>query len=214
MAAQDSLVIYDEILSGTSGNLHIIVEIPKVESRTRLYLQALKSARSIPFDLDAINPLDKMYQYVLEKFPNYAGKPELSRGKVREFYEQQQGNAYRDAVMLAVTSSKDNVFDFEPIPYEEDDSFLEEDDLPGLVSAPRITPNLDDPTERRVKQLYDWLKANPTHLIQLQGAFELAVIKVNEMAVKPKLDADGFQPRPIASNANKELVGPHLLPKA
>ena len=194
--SNEQLIIYDEVLAGKDSALRIFVEIPKVESNARRYLQALKNARGIPFDLDAINPLDHMYAYVLDKYPEFVGKPELSREKVKHFYQQLEGGAYRDAMMLAVTAHPENKFDFNPTPYDDDSSFLEDDELPGLVSPPKVKPNLADPTERRLKQLYDWLQANPEHLMKLNGAFELAVIKVNELAVKPKTDENGFQPKP------------------
>lgn len=194
----ENLVVYDELLQGKESNVRIVVEIPKIESNARAYHQALKHSRNIPFDLEAINPLDKMYQYTLEKLPHLKGKPDVLRDKVRNFYEQLSAGAYRDAVMLSVIAHKENKFDFEPLPYEEDESFLEDNDLPGLIGPPKITPDITDPTEYRLKQFYDWLKANPEQLIKLQPAFELAVIKVNELAVSPKTDADGFRPKPTA----------------
>lgn len=197
-AASDNLVVYEDVLTGKESNVKLVVEVPRIETRTRQYHQALKHSRGIPFDMDAINPLDKMYVYALERMPHLKGKPEALRDKVRNFYEQLSAGAYRDAMMLAVIASKENEFAFEPKPYDDDDAFMEDDDLPGLVGPPRVKPNLDDPTEYRLKQFYDWLQANPEQLIKLQPTFELAVIKVNELAVAKKADEDGFRLKPAS----------------
>lgn len=200
---QDTLVVFDQTLEGTTGKLRIVFEIPKTETNADLYHKALKDSRGIPFEMSAINPLDPMYQYVLQHMKYLEGNYEGQKAKVRNFYDQLNAGAYRDAIILALTSSKFeadgktpvNQFDFEPTPYGEDDEDLmgeEPDSLPGLVNPPRIKPDLSDPTEYRLKQLYDFLRANMNLMPPLIQALDLAVIKINELAVKSKTDENGF----------------------
>lgn len=193
--ASDTFVIYDDTIKSDKGDVRLLVEVPKTKSRAELYLSALKEARSIPFDIDNINPTDKMYQYVYQNIPTMKGNPDTAKEKVRYFYERQVNDAYRDAVMLAIISDKSNKFNFEPDEIT-DEEWGVEDDLPGLLDTPKAERNLANPTERRLGQFYTILKHQPDLAFQFVAAFEKAVISMNELAVAENVTEEGFQPQP------------------
>lgn len=190
----DQFIVYDETFEGELGKVRILVEVPRTKSRAELYFSALKESRGIPFDLENINPLDKMYQYVYQNIPTLRGKgnEDAAKAKVQYFYQQQQTDAYRDAVMLAIIADKTNVFDFEP-ELISDEEFGNEDDLPGMVNTPKPERNLQNPTEHRLAQFYTLLKKNTELVYQFTKAFEKATISINELAVAQNVTPEGFQ---------------------
>lgn len=197
--AVEKLIVYDDILQGKDSQIRLIVEVPTTEQRVNQYYNALRDARNIPFDLDNINPMDAMYRYVYEQYPNFRGNGDIgaqqAKDKVKFFYSEQSRAAYRDAVMLAIIADKSNVFATDPKPYAPGD-LEDEDDLPGLIAAPAAEKNLQNATEARLKQFYDWLLSNPEVTTGFQAKIEAAAIKINEMLVADASDAV-FQPTAV-----------------
>lgn len=191
----DNFVIFDEFVEGSAGKVHLIVEYPKTQNRLAQYTAALYETRGIPFNLEAIPLIDPMYQFVYEKFPDLKdkSKAEQVKAKVSFYYRQWAAKTEQDALILALIVPKDNnyIFEREVTPYDNDD-FDDEEDLPGLVSTPRIKYNLDNPVEVRLKKFYDWLKQDVSILLKFNTAFELAAVRLNALIVEAETEA-GFR---------------------
>lgn len=189
--------LYEKMLHTPNGDVYLEIKYPQILTRSQLYTDALKDARDIPLDLENINPMDKMYRYVFDKFPNYKGNTEAAKQKVRFFYEQLARDTQRDGMALAIVSEAGEAFKEEPEPYQPGDQFDVENELPGLIGPPKILRNLENPTERRLKQFYDFLAKDPKSVFEFERSFEEAIIKINELAGTVETDKDGFQPVPV-----------------
>lgn len=187
----ESYKIVDTDLEGKdSKKLRFGVYLPDTQDKANKYHMALKASRGIPSDLDNINLLDPMYAYVYENFPHLKpkGNEEEVDKQVRLFYEEKSNEAYRDAMVLAVIGYNENQFEDDPIPYDD----TVQESLPGLVSSPPTVYNLNNTSERRLKQAMDFLARNVSILTQFNREFRNATIAINNYADKSNTDEDGF----------------------
>lgn len=172
-----SSVIFDSVLKGENGTeLRMVIDAGRVQSDIDKYYNHLMYERNIVFDRDNIVGTDPYLKEVMEKMPAIVDNPARVMFMVRKHYEDLSTQAYREAVMLALTFR--NEFIEIPEPYEPE--FLEEDDLPGFIKLSQPKRDMEDLVEYRLKQLYDVLRKDMTIMLGFNSAFDAAMVELSK----------------------------------
>jgi len=187
-------VIYDQVLTTDDGKiLRMVVDVSRINEDAGQYHQHLLFARNIPFDIPNITPLDPMVRVVSEMMPFMRSDSAEIVRMAKAHYQALSDEAYRHAMMLAVSASPENVFTEEPKPWPPQNG----SELPGIPALPMPEYNLFNPVERRLKQLWDFLESDVKLLGKFYVAFNDALVRVNQIGLSQEIDEKGFQPQPV-----------------
>lgn len=188
-----SSVIWDEVLESGDVKIHLKIDVATIQDILGKYHDALIMSRGIPFDRDSISPTDNLVMFIAGKYTWL--KPEDCVRTAKSHYEKLNQDAYREAMILAVIASKDNVFTIIPTDYERE-SEAEEDQLPGMPPPlPEPKKDLKNPVEYRLKQFMDTIiSANDLNFVsKFYRSFEAAVVAINrEIGEVEETDENGF----------------------
>ena len=162
----------------TGAELVVVANPADIEEVIRIYSMQLQSARGVP-PSDEIATGDPIFAYIYEQL--YQGKPpkdaeEEDRRLTRvtretsNYYKLQREYITGEATVLAITVN--NSFTNEPVPYPPPEIRK----LPGILELPPPEKRIDeDLAEYRLKQLIDYLEANPNlglQFISLRNAMQ------------------------------------------
>lgn len=167
-----------EIVISASAN---IVEIAK------LYQDKLMASRGIPIDVDNMTPRDPRWKVVAETM-QWLKTNQQRADYLSKFYSSLADEARQESYLLAMFADKQNAFNNEPTPYNDDLS-----DLPGLEAEGLKNPkkNLANPLERRLRQIIDFVNM---HSEKLQPVMDRLAATVNRVS-ENEADEDGFPVR-------------------
>lgn len=159
------------------------------------YRDALMVARSIPFDIEALNIADPLALVIANQYKNLTGVEAVRRAK--NWYSSWVQEANADATMLAFLAV--NTFSNTPTPY------VEQKTAPGIPTTPRPRYDLSDPVEHRLKQIKDMLASDITFQGAVMNAINNAIATLVR-GVTGDTDAAGFQPTSVDQQVSKEDV--------
>lgn len=180
---QQGPIIFDETLVSKKGwTLRIILDISRMEQDAERYQDQLMFSRGIPFDLEHVTAIDHLAVYVANKQHWLDGNGVIEA--TRAHYRKLTTEAYREAVMLAITAHPDNVFDqpAKPWPVEE------EQELPGIIVMPKAEKKLENPVEFRLKQIYDRLESDVLVIAGFEQAFTRATVELTRRLSQQRQD--------------------------
>lgn len=168
--------LYDEWL--IENQLRLVIDINAYMQDIELYKQQLLISRGIPLQPSAFRTDDPNIQRVSEYYRNIKDKKKREDSIIASLeghYSNLIDKMQALGAMLAAT--KFSILDNEPKPYEDEEtgSFL-----PGIMSLPEPTPDLDNPVEYRLKQVLDLLIEHPNAFIKLQEIFKKVKIVVSQ----------------------------------
>lgn len=175
--------LFSETVETDEGSF-IIGARKNVIDIAEMYQHKLMAARGIPIDWDNIAPRDPKLREMEQTMPWL--KTMASRiAYLKQYYAQQNQDAYKSGIMLAVFADTRNQFSIAPEPYAN-----EEYSLPGLEDGLKNPVlNLNNPLERRLKQLLDFLNR---HANELTEPVEKLLKFVDGMDGE-EVDEDNFQ---------------------
>lgn len=181
-------VVMDEVLErGDGKTIRLVFDLSKIQEDAGQYAKRLMFSRKIPLDTNTIAPTDPMIRVIQEAMP-WEDKRNIIP-TVRNYYDDKSSDAYRDAIMLAICASKENVFTEPPQPYTD-----ASDTLPGIDALPEVVRNLTNPVEARLKQIMDFFSDDISAFQRFSQIFEDAILKTNALIGKAeKTDQNGFQ---------------------
>lgn len=197
----DKDLVYEQEFPVGEHTLRFTIHRSKIQKRIEKYFSALRKSRGIPFNLEQVSPNWKAYrmaydrlEYMLAANPNSPALQEqhaqLAAQEAISYYQQLSEDAYREAVMLAM-SAESKLDGFEPEPYSQVDD--DDEDLPGLeqtVTFPSVVRDLNDPLEYRLKQILDLLAQSDAKVMNAMTAGLMrATVALEET------NEDGFHPK-------------------
>src|SRR5690348_11695776 len=149
MAEKEIVSLIDKYVTTPEGmkpeKLHILFD-KKTRTHVDQYHTALLVARNIPFNVHTITVSDPLVLVTANVFRIKDG--ETARRQAMQYYEKWTNDALKHAWTMAVLT--DNDFDFEPVDWDDDPP-----PPPGVPIVPEPKLNLNNPTERRLKQIVD-----------------------------------------------------------
>lgn len=197
-------VLLDKIFETELGALRILVDFEYVLEDISKYTDRLIMARNLPFDVDNLSPADPMLVTAsqLMSWNTDANQVFIA---VKQHYENLLKRAQSDATVLAMT--KTNKFEFEPQPYPPESESAGDWD----ISLPNPVRNLNNPIEKRLKQVYDMITSDSSVQHEFLNALNVIVIEADRRS--QKVDDDGFQSRRINGTSSKKNGSHRLQPK-
>lgn len=183
-------IFYDKTFEidyrGEKVSLRLLVDFARLYQDIENYTNKFMMIRDVPFDTVNIAPSDPLLLYAAAQFKWITDNNEIVR-LVRSHYEMRANKAREGAAVLAITRSNP-AFGFDPTPYpEEEKDEWDNSELP----VPPI--NLNNPVERRLKQVYDLISSDVTVFSEFQNAMQTIFIEASRRA--QERDEDGFRTR-------------------
>lgn len=184
--------IIDEYIPSPEGSspeqIHVLFD-----RRTRDYADqyhtALRVSRGLPFLPEEISITDPLVLVLINIFHLTDGQRALRTA--RSYYDKWNRDAKMHGFMLALLA--DNQFYGEPKEWS-----TESDTPPGIPTIPEPKYDLNNPTERRLKQIIDFLSADDTFQFTVMNRVNDAMVNlVNEVEKDP---VTGFQSGTTDSN--------------
>lgn len=168
--------IIDRIIDAPEGlvpsKLHVLFD-KKTRGYADQYETALQVARNIPFDSSKLSVTDPLVMIVANVFRITDGQQALVQAQ--QYYNKWALDAKKHGWMLALLA--DNDFVGEPEPYPAPDA-----PPPGIPIIPEPKYNILNPTERRLKQMIDYLDSDDNFQQTVMTAVNDAMVKlVNEV---------------------------------
>lgn len=148
---ESSLILFDQTVETDGHKIRFYIDASSFSTIARRYAMALMSSRGIPANDRTLDPVSDLAAEIRERFPGLTN-PQQIQDIADSYWETHRETAISEGSIMAFLASKENVFPNEPVPYEDDDS----DQLPGLVSLPAPKRDLRNPTEYRLKQIFDF----------------------------------------------------------
>lgn len=205
-----SSVLVDETYDLEDGSkLRIYVDIGDILSNINDYKDALRDARSIPYDLENPSPSDPVIRWLVEAYEGNISDEEVLR-RMRSHYEKKLEEVHHNATLLALVAHEDNVFVNEPAPYPASDK----KSLPGIRAIPEPPINLNEPVERRLKQALDILMRNPVVMGEVRSIISALVVRLNKIAAGFEVDPQGFRPTQADGAVHEETRSGDVQPEA
>jgi hypothetical protein len=161
------------------------------------YTSALHVARNIPFNISTIPVTDPLSLVVANVFNIKEGN--VATQKARAYYERWAYDALKHGWVLALLEN--NEFTNTPEPYDESK-------LPrGIPVLPEPKYDLSNPTEYRLKQIFDWLASDINLQMTVMTTINNAFAKlVSETEAEETDKRTGFQPEPANSDVHAEII--------
>lgn len=190
--------IIDQIIPAPDGmsptQIHILFD-KKTRNYADQYTTALKVARGIPFNPQALSVSDPLVLIVANVFRITDGQQAIQQAI--QYYEMWSVEAQKHGWTLAILA--DNTFTTSPKPYEPKDS-----PPPGIPIIPEPKLNLSNPTEARLKQIIDYLEIDSDFQQKVMTTVNDAMVRlVNEVEeVDP---ATNFQPESTDTDLHGEV---------
>lgn len=212
-AADAVTVVCDEIFTSETGlKLRMRVDLATIIGDTQKRHQALMIARGIPLDRVNLSPGNDVVTAYREQLGKGISDDDLM-DMARAHYERYVNDAYEDALVLAMFTHPDNNNLPAPEPYT-DEELAEETDLVSVAPPKR---NLLHPSEKKLKQIMDFVAADPSILARFQRIFNSVTVRINELvaveAAKKVVDGAGFQPAGTRRDLPANDVAPDLQPE-
>ena len=188
--AKDSFIdVYVQAPEGAvPEKLHIVLNT-KFKGVAEQYKNALYVSRGIPFNMLTVvitDPLAMTFTKLLEgDIPDSTARAQAALSMTIQTYERWAAEAEQEAWSLAMLA--DNAFTSEPTPYEP-----AEEGLPGLLPELNPARNLANRTERRLKQISDYLDQDFEFKMQVQTVINGAISEAISLV---ETDAAGFRSR-------------------
>lgn len=162
--------LFDVYIDAPEGcvpeKLHILLN-SKFKSIADQYKNALFMARGIPFSQSLItlaDPVALTYSKLLvDEIPDDKERAARAITMAMSTYERWADEAEKESWSLAMLT--DNVFSNAPLPYPP-----QEEGLPGLLPELNPVRNLQNRTERRLKQILDYLDTDITFRMEVEAA--------------------------------------------
>ncbi len=176
--------------------LHIFFD-KKTRTHVDQYQTALLVARNIPFNIQTITVSDPLVLVTANVFRIKDG--EQARRQAMQYYEKWTNDALKHAWTMAVLT--DNEFEGEPMDWDDDPM-----PPPGVPIIPEPKLNLQNPTERRLKQIVDLIDQSRELQLEVQTAVNNALVElVNDDEDVDPDEKTGFQPEPTDSGVHDEV---------
>ncbi len=192
--------IIDEYIDAPEGasppQLHVLFD-----SRTRDYADqyhtALRVSRGLPFLPEEISITDPLVLVVINIF--HLTDSNRALRMARQYYDKWNRDAKMHSFMLALLS--DNTFFTEPTEWDTDN-----DIPPGIPYIPEPKYDLANQTEKRLKQIVDYLSINDEFQLSVMKRVNDAMVNlVNEVE---KDTVTGFQSGAVSPDLHGEAVTP------
>ena len=166
---------------GVPETIHFKVDV-KAMQFARQYTDMLYVVRKIPFDLSKLTAADPI---ALMSANQMGLKGDVAVSMARQWYMQWQSEAENDALMLAFLH--DNKFEFDPQPYEEEETADE------IMFIPAPVKDITNKVEKKLKQINDMVSASPDFNSRLMSSFNNAITDlVGLVEDSPDEDEMGF----------------------
>lgn len=168
------------------AKLHLKLDVNFKKNADR-YQNAIMVARGIPFDRSNLTMMDWVsitYAKRMEaEIPDDKARAQKAIQMAAATYDRWEQKAEEEAWTLAMLVDG-NSFSVDPLPYDEDD-----DTLPGI--EPELNPqrDLNNPTERRIKQILDFMNQDPMFRITVQTEINGAIAEAIKLV---ETDIAGF----------------------
>lgn len=201
-------VLIDKVIETSKGELRILIDYEFFLTDLEKYSDRLRIARAIPFDLDNISPSDPAIM-AASKIMDWTDDTVAIVESVKRHYAGLDAQARKDAMVLAATR-KNSIFEFEPKPY--DPVRVQEEEWE--VSLPVSERNLNDPIERRLKQIFDLLSESQDTFRSFYQMMQTVFIQAERKARQAKTDEDGFHPGRSGGTVHPKVISGRVQSKA
>lgn len=195
--AEPIVSIIDQIIDAPEGmspsKLHLLFD-KKTRGYAEQYTTALQIARGIPFNPQAIPVTDPMVLVIANVYRITDGQQAINQAI--QHYQKWMMDATKHGWMLALLS--DNDFRNEPTAWD-----APEPPPPGIPVVPEPKPNLLNPTERRLKQIIDYLSIDQDFQQTVMTTVNDAMVRlVNEVEEVDPVTT--FQPDAVDTDLHGE----------